>query len=173
MELNYKDRLTSRFFMVNPYNLSDESFDLPSGFGDDRSALITEAALYAGALSLTQQARFTDDGDALLRSDSKMALAFEALNIGFDHSFYEAGQTGSNADDPAGRSDRSAGLAISQNWRLDASLRENLEVKKRLRADAAFTYEDDCTLITITFDRDYSRVEVILSLTPVSASPSR
>ena len=43
-ELNYKDRLTSRFFIGQSYNLSDESFDLRSGFGDDRSALITEAA---------------------------------------------------------------------------------------------------------------------------------
>ncbi len=29
-----------------------------------------------------------------------MALAFEAFNIGLDHSFYEAGQTSANADDP-------------------------------------------------------------------------
>ncbi|MGB2208061.1 MAG: hypothetical protein ACPH2A_08100, partial [Parvibaculales bacterium] len=56
----------------------------------------------------------------------------------------------------------------SQNWRLDASLRENLEEKERVRADSAFTYEDDCTLITIAFDRDYSRVGNIEPDTSVS-----
>ena len=167
-ELNYKDRLTSRFFIGQSYNLSDEDFDMRSGFGEDRSALITEAALYAGALSLTQQARFSDDGSALLRSDSKMALAFEAFNIGFDHSFYEAGQTGSNADDRLEEATGQLGWQMSQNWRLDASLRENLEEKERVRADAAFTYEDDCTLITISFDRDYSRVGNIEPDTSVS-----
>ena len=167
-ELNYKDRLTSRFFIGQSYNLSDESFDLPSGFGDEHSALITETAIYAGALSLTQQARFTDDGSALLRSDSKMALAFEALNIGFDHSFYEAGQTDSNADKLLEEATGRLGWQISQNWRLDASLRENLEERERVRADAAFTYEDDCTLITITFDRDYSRVGNIEPDTSIS-----
>ena len=73
-----------------------------------------------------------------LRSDSKMALAFEALNIGFDHSFYEAGQTGSNADKLLEEATGRLGWQMSQNWRLDASLRENLEDKKRVRADAAF-----------------------------------
>ena len=167
-ELNYKDRLTSRFFIGQSYNLSDEDFDMRSGFGEDRSALITEAALYAGALSLTQQARFSDDGSALLRSDSKMALAFEAFNIGFDHSFYEAGQTGSNADNPLEEATGRLGWQMSQNWRLDASLRENLEEKERVRADAAFTYEDDCTLVTISFDRDYSRVGNIEPDTSIS-----
>ena len=167
-ELNYKDRLTSRFFIGQSYNLSDESFDLRSGFGDDRSALITEAVLYAGALSLTQQARFSDDGSALLRSDSKMALAFATFNIGFDHSFYEAGQTGANADDPLEEATGRLGWQMSRNWRLDASLRENLEGKKRVRADAAFTYEDDCTLITISFDRDYSRIQNIEPNTSVN-----
>ena len=167
-ELSYKDRLTSRFFIGQSYNLSDESFDLRSGFGDDRSALITEAALYAGALSLTQQARFNDDASALLRSDSKMALAFEAFNIGFDHSFYEAGQTGANSDDPLEEATGRLGWQMSRNWRLDASLRENLEGKKRVRADAAFTYEDDCTLITISFDRDYSRIQNIEPNTSVN-----
>ena len=65
-----------------------------------------------------------------LRSDSKMALAFEAFNIGFDHSFYEAGQTGSNADNLLEEATGRLGWQMSQNWRLDASLRENLEEKK-------------------------------------------
>ena len=167
-ELNYKDRLTSRFFIGQSYNLSDESFDLPSGFGDERSALITEAAIYAGALSLTQQARFTDDGSVLLRSDSKMALAFEKFRLALDHSFYEAGQTRSNATSQLEEATGQLGWQMSRNWRFDARLRENLETQERVRADAAFTYEDDCTLVTISFDRDYSRIQNIEPDTSVS-----
>ena len=167
-ELSYKDRLTSRFFIGQSYNLSDESFDLPSGFGDDRSALITEAAIYAGALSLTQKARFTDDGSALLRSDSKFALAFEKFRLGLDHSFFETGQTGSNAGSQLEEATGQLGWQMSRNWRFDARLRENLETQERVRADAAFTYEDDCTLVTISFDRDYARIQNIEPDTSVS-----
>jgi LPS-assembly protein len=167
-ELNYKDRLTSRFFIGQSYNLSDETFDTRSGFGEDRSALITEAAIYAGALSLTQQARFSDDGSALLRSDSKLAMAFDNFNLGFEHSFYEAGQTRSDTDAQAEEATGRLGWQMSRNWRLDASLRENLETQARVRADAALSYEDDCTLITISFDRDYARIENIEPDTSVS-----
>ena len=167
-QLTFKERLTSRFFIGQSYNLSDKDFDMSSGFGDERSALITEAALYAGALSLTQQARFSDDGSAILRSDSKLALAFKALNIGLDHSFYEAGQTSSNANVPLEEATGRLGWQISQKWRLDANLRENLEKKEKVRAGAAFAYEDDCTLITIAFDRDYSQIDNIEPDTSVS-----
>jgi LPS-assembly protein len=164
-ELNYKDRLTSRFFIGQSYNLSKqtfgETFDTRSGFGEDRSALITEAAIYAGALSLTQQARFSDDGSALLRSDSKLAMAFDNFNLGIEHSFYEAGQTASNADGQLEEATGRLGWQMSKSWRLDTRVRENLEEQALVRADAAFTYEDDCTLVTISFDRDYAQVRNI------------
>ena len=157
-ELIVKDRLTSRFFIGQSYNLSDETFDERSGFGDDRSALITEAALYAGALILTQKARLSDDGSTLLRSDSQIRLASEKYSLGLNHSFYDVGQTGSNAGKQLEEATARLGWQIGQNWRLDASLRENLEDREKVSADAAFTYEDDCTLVTIGFDRDYSRI---------------
>ena len=60
------------------------------------------------------------------------------------------------------------GWQMSRNWRFDARLRENLETQERVRADAAFTYEDDCTLVIISFDRDYSRIQNIEPDTSVS-----
>ena len=160
-ELVFKDRLSSRFFIGQSYNLSDESFDMRSGFGDDRSALITEFALYGGALSLSQKARFSEDGSTLLRSDSKLSLAFDSFNLGLDHSFYERGQTASNTNNQLEEATGRLGWQMSRNWRLDASLRENFETQERVRADAAFTYEDDCTLLTVSFDRDYSQIGAI------------
>ena len=156
--LQFKSRLSTRFFIGQSYNLSDKSFTPQSGFGDDGSAILTEAALYAGPLSLSQQARFSDDGEYLLRSDSTMALAYSSFNIGLDHSYYEAGQTTSNADTPLEEATARLGWQMTRKWRLDADLRENLESKERVRANAAFTYEDECTLVSITLGRDYSRV---------------
>ena len=157
-ELIYRDRLTSRFFIGQSYNLSDETFEIRSGFGEDRSALIADATLYAGALSLTQKTRFSKDGRILLRSDSRLALAFQAFSIGLEHSFYEIGQTASNTTEQLEEANVRLGWQMGSNWRLDARLRENLEKQESVRADAAFTYEDDCTLITVSLDRDYSRV---------------
>ena len=157
-ELTFGNQLTSRFFIGQSYNLSDETFDISSGFGEDRSALIADATLYAGALSLTQKTRFSKDGRILLRSDSRLALAFQAFSIGLEHSFYEIGQTASNTTEQLEEANVLLGWQMGSNWRLDARVRENLEEQKSVRADAALTYEDDCTLITVSIDRDYSRI---------------
>ena len=97
-----------------------------------------------------------------------MALAFEKFRLALDHSFYEAGQTRSNATSQLEEATGQLGWQMSRNWRFDARLRENLETQERVRADAAFTYEDDCTLVTISFDRDYSRIQNIEPDTSVS-----
>ena len=159
-ELDYADRLTTQFFIGQSYNLSNESFAQSSGFGDDKSSLITEAALSSGPFSLNQKARISDNGSTLLRSQTNLALDFSNFNFGLSHSFYKQGQTDStnnqntDLEEATGR----LGWRVTRHWRLDASLRENLETEERVRADAAFTYEDDCTIIAIRFDRDYARV---------------
>ena len=154
-ELIYADRVTTKFFMGQSYNLSDESFAKSSGFGDDKSSLITEAALNSGPLSLSQKARFSDDGGTLLRSQTNVSLDFSKFNLGLSHSFYEKGQTSSaDLEEATGK----LGWQISRHWRLDASTRENLESQEPMRTDATFTYEDECTMIAIQIDRDYSRV---------------
>jgi lipopolysaccharide assembly outer membrane protein LptD (OstA) len=159
-ELIYANRMTTQFFMGQSYNLSDESFTESSGFGDDKSSLITEAALKSGPLSLNQKARFSDDGGTLLRSQSNVSLDFSKFNLGLSHSFYEKGQTSSANNRNSDLKEATGRLRwqISRHWRLDASARENLETEERVRADAAFTYEDECTLIAIQIDRDYARV---------------
>ena len=162
-ELDYASRLSTQFFVGQSYNLSDESFDESSGFGDDRSALIAEAALNSGPFSVSQKTRLSDDAGSLLRSQTNLDLGFSKFSLGLTHSFYKQGQTSSadNQDNDLEEATGKMGWQITRHWRLDTSLRENLESKKRARADAAFTYEDECTIIAIRFDRDYARVGAI------------
>lgn len=162
-ELDYAEKFATRFFIGQSYNLSDESFTESSGFGDDKSSLIAEAALRSGPLSLNQKARFSDDAGTLLRSQTNFALDFSKFNLGLSHSFYDKGQTSSadNTVDDLEEATGTVGWQMTRHWRLDAALRENLETEERVRADAAFTYEDECTIIAIRFDRDYARVGAI------------
>lgn len=154
--LDWQSHLSTDLFVGQSFNLSDEIYAPASGYdhdGNDRSALLARAALTAGPLVLEHDARFTDDGGALLRSESRFGLGFEKLSLNLDHSFYEAGQQGSAVlEEATGR----VAWQIGKSWRLDASLRENLERKEKVKTDAAFTYEDDCTLARISFQRDYS-----------------
>lgn len=162
-ELEFSDRLGTKLFLGQSFNLSDENHSETSGYdhdGNDRSALLANSAIYAGPLSLSHEARFSDDGGALLRGETRMKLAFKDFDFEVDHSFYEAGQQSTDSavlEEATGR----LGWQMGQNWRLDASLRENLESRERVRAEAAFSYEDDCTLASITIDRDYSRTGAI------------
>ena len=77
--------------------------------------------------------------------------------MGLEHSFYEAEQLGAGE---ALLEEASANLdwQLSQNWSLSASQSENLETKSRVKSEAAFLYEDDCTIFQITMERDYSSV---------------
>ncbi len=154
-QLELGPRLSTVFFIGQSYNLSDETYAAASGYAatsdEDRSAILTNTGLYAGPLSLSHEARFSDDGGDLLRGETRFGLAFQKLELGIDHSFYEAGQQGSTVLEEA---TTRLGWQIGQNWRFDGKLLENLETKTRVRTDAAFTYEDDCTIFAITFDRD-------------------
>ena len=153
--LDFLSRLQTEFFIGQSVNLSDRSYALNSGYGEDRSNLVTDISLRAGALSLSQQARFDQTGSALLRSETALGLAFKNLQMGLNHSFYEAGQNGSAVLDEA---TANLGWTINDNWSLDALSRENLESGERVEARAALTYQDECTLLTLSFDRDYSTV---------------
>jgi LPS-assembly protein len=166
-ELDYDARISTRFFIGQSYNLSSNDFDArsgsDSGFGEDRSALITEAGLTAGIVSFTQKARFSEDGTDLLRSQANIGLAFSNLNLGLARSFYKEGQFTPQDNQNTDLKEATANLGWQMNryWQVKASLRENLATHEPVRAKAAFTYEDECTIIAISFDRDYARFDMI------------
>ena len=153
--LNFLSRLQTEFFVGQSVNLSDQSYALNSGYGDNRSNLLADISLKSGPLSLSQQARFDSTGSDLLRSEAKAGLTFKRLQIGLARSFYEAGQNGAAVLDEGSAN---LGWTISNNWSFDAYLRENLETEQRVEARANLNYEDECTLLTLSFDRDYSSV---------------
>ena len=89
------------------------------------------------------------------------------VQMGVSHSFYEAGQNGVDVlDEIAANID----WTINQNWSFDAMTRENRETGDRVEARANLNYEDECTLLTLSFDRDYSSVAGIEPNTSVKLS---
>ena len=149
-------KLTTEFFIGQSYNLSDRSYsDVATGYGDGRSALLADWKLAAGPLSLVQKARFDKTGNQLLRSESAAKLGLSRLTLTAGHSFFEAGQSGSDVLEEA-----TAGIdwQLSQYWKLTGAWRENLETDQPVRGEATLTYEDDCTLASIEIVRDYSRI---------------
>lgn len=155
-KLDFMSRLQTEFFLGQSLNLSDRSFSAATGYGDDRSALLADIALTAGPLSLSRQTRFDSTGSEELRSETAAGLSFSRLQIGLTHSFYEAGQQGGEIlEEATGR----VNWRIGKNWSLEASTRENLEADLSVETMAGLTYEDECTLLTLSLERDYSRIE--------------
>ena len=87
--------------------------------------------------------------------------------MGVNHSFYEAGQNGAAVLDEA---TANIGWTINDNWSFDAAMRENLEAGERVEARANLNYQDECTLLTLSFDRDYSTVAGIEPNTSIKLS---
>lgn len=164
-KLDTPSGLRTEFFVGQSLNLSDMSYAPKTGYGDDRSALLVDMAVHAGALSLSQQARYDEAGSELLRSESRAALAFDGLTLGLTRSFYEAGENGAAALDEATASLK---WQIDDTWHLSASLRENLETEKRVEELTRLTYEDECTLLQLSLSRDYSEVAGIEADTSIN-----
>mgnify|MGYP006144884295 CR=1 FL=1 len=156
-ELDISNGVRSSFFVGQSYNLSGLQFSHKSGYGDEHSAFLADWALYMGPLTIKQNARLDKNSHEILRSESSGELAFARLTLGLEHSFYEAEQLGIGRD-ILEEATTHFDWEISQNWAFSASQRENLETKSRVKTDAAFTYEDDCTIFQISMERDYARV---------------
>lgn len=157
--------LRTEFFIGQSLNLSDMSYAPKTGYGDDRSALLIDMAVHAGAFSVSQQARYDETGSQLLRSESRAALHFDSLKFGLTHSFYEVGQNGLSALDEA---TASLDWQLSDMWHISASFRENLETEKRVEELTSLTYEDECTLLQLSLSRDYSEVAGIEADTSIN-----
>ena len=50
-----------------------------------------------------------------------------------------------------------AGVDMTKNWRLFGSYRRDLEANRNIRSDIGLQYEDECTLLQVTFRRDFTR----------------
>ena len=153
-------KLQTELFIGQSYNLSDQDSEkaATTGYGEKRSSLLADWALYAGPLNLTQQARFDKTGATLQRSESTARLAFAAIGLSAAHSFYQKGQTEQNPDADLEEATGRLDWQIGTYWRFEGSVRENLETGETVRADAEFAYEDDCTIAKISLTRDYARI---------------
>ena len=158
--LSLGPKLQTEFFLGQSYNLSDRDTEptLMSGYGQRRSSIVADWALYAGPLSLTQQARFDKTGAELQRSESTARLGFGQFGLAATHSFYQTGQTNDNPDADLEEASGRIDWQIGQYWRFAGASRENLETGQTVRADAELTYEDDCTIAKISLTRDYATI---------------
>ena len=49
-----------------------------------------------------------------------------------------------------------AGVDVTRNWRLFGSYRRDLEANRNIRSDIGVQYEDECTLVQVSFRRDFT-----------------
>lgn len=154
-KLDFMSHFQSEVFLGQSVNLSDRSFTAASGYGDDKSSLLADFSLRAGPIAITQQTRFDSAGREILRSETAARLIFKKLELGINRSFYEAGQqSGQILEEATG----TLAWKIGQYWSLNASTRENLYTDMPVETLASLTYDDDCTLLTLSIERDYSQI---------------
>ena len=153
--LELLSHLQTELFVGQSFNLSDRTYATNSGYGEDRSALLVDIAAQSGPLKLARQTRLDSTSHEELRSETNLQLAFERLQLGYAHSFYAAGQNGSA---PLEEATGSVDWRINRYWSLTASTRDNLETDMAVESRAVLNYEDECTLLQVSIERDYSRI---------------
>jgi lipopolysaccharide assembly outer membrane protein LptD (OstA) len=120
---------------------------------------LVDWSLAGGPLTLSQNARFDKSGKALEQSEAKARLALASFNLSLGHSFYERAQTSDGAIKALEEATGTLDWRITRHWRLAGEWRENLKENKPVRADAALSYEDDCTIAKLSVTRDYARID--------------
>ena len=151
--------LRTRFFVGQSYNLSNDSFSMSSGFSDEASAVVTEAEIGYGGLSLSQNLRIDRKNGKILRQRTRAGFQGKRFYAGADYTFLDSGQV-ANAE-PREELTSTLDVRVSDHWRFGARFQQDLELRDRIRDEVHLTYQDDCSYVQLLFDRDHRQVGTI------------
>ena len=146
------------------YNLSARGFSRATGYRKHASAIFTEATINYGIFSAAQNLRLSAGGDKLLRNYTGLKINRERFALSANYSFLESGEVDANRHEEVYFT---TAIPLNDFWRLNGTVREDLEHGRRVSGSTGLNYEDECTDFTITFSRDYTHAGGIKAETQI------
>lgn len=149
-------------FIGQSFNISDSDYTLASGYGDGSSAYVVQGNLaYQSAVSkiaLTQNLRIDPSDNATLRNQVNASYQRAGFSTSVDYSFFADGQTATGA-----KKEQTVTMnwQMSDYWQVEALNRRDLRNDRDVLSSLDFVYEDICTLVRVSFSRDYAEIDNI------------
>jgi lipopolysaccharide assembly outer membrane protein LptD (OstA) len=149
-------------FIGQSFNLSDSDYSLASGYGDSSSAYVVQGNLaYQTAdakMALTQNLRIDPSDNSTLRNQVNASYQRAGFSANVDYSFFAAGQTAAES-----KKEQTVTMNWPMNdyWQVGALNRRDLRNDRDVLSSLDFVYEDICTLVRVSFSRDYAEIDNI------------
>ncbi len=149
-------------FIGQSFNLSDSDYSLASGYGDSSSAYVVQGNLaYQTAdakMALTQNLRIDPSDNSTLRNQVNASYQRAGFGANVDYSFFAAGQTAAES-----KKEQTVTMNWQMNdyWQVEALNRRDLRNDRDVLSSLDFVYEDICTLVRVSFSRDYAEIDNI------------
>ncbi len=158
-QLEYMNGFKSLFFIGQSYNASSREFASTTGYGEDFSNIISKMQFDYHQHSYSQSIHFDKNGRDIHQNDTALTLKnkFGALKI--QYLFLSEAET--TDDLPDRELKYETHINLSRHWQLRASRYDDLETNTPLRKTARLAFENCCTLIEVSYDRDYSEIDTI------------
>jgi len=160
--LQHSRGVETDLFIGQSFNLSDSEYSLASGYGDSSSAYVVQGNLAyqtAGTqMALTQNLRIDPSDNATLRNQVNASYQRAGFGANVDYSFFAAGQTATEA-----KKEQTVKMNWQMNdyWQVEALNRRDLRNDRDVLSSLDFVYEDICTLVRVSFSRDYAEIDNI------------
>lgn len=165
--INHSNSFVAALFAGQSYNLTDKQFGAASGFGEDRSAIVTNARLGYRAFAATQSLRLDEDSGETLRHNATLRITTGPFKLASAYDFYEAGQTSSL---PREEASASLTLNATDNWTFEGRLVEDIENDRRVRRDLTLGYQNECVRADFTVSRNEAQYGAVAPETTVRFS---
>ncbi len=157
--INYGTGLHGEIFAGQSHNLSDRTFAPESGYGEKRSAIVTETALGYGQSELRQILRIDEETGDRLRDNTRLKIIAGAVTLTADYTHLLDKE----------QEELAAGFAVKpiHGWSFEGRLVEDITNKRRAGGQFVVTYKDECLRANLTIERDDARYGSVESETTV------
>ncbi len=147
----------AEFLIGQSYRFVDNStFAVGTGLDDKQSDFVGRVILSPNPhINIVNRFRFDRRDLSLDRNELQLSWQYWRLNGGITYTRLAEEATDESLIE---REEVSlvAGVDVTRNWRLFGSYRRDLEANRNIRSDIGVQYEDECTLLQVTFRRDFT-----------------
>ncbi len=160
--LMHRRGIETELFIGQSFNLSGNDYALATGYGDNSSAYVVQGNVNyrtaSAEMGLTQNLRIDPSDNSTLRNQLNANYQRAGFSTSVDYSFFAAGQTATQS-----RKEQTVRMnwQMSDQWQFEALNRRDLRNNRDVLSSVDFVYEDICTLVRISFIRDYAKVDNI------------
>ena len=133
-----------------------DAFRDSSGLGEKNSDLVGSLDINYKRIGVENRFRIDNNSGDFQRAESRAYYQGKRLNLNLSYVRLNEENIANNLV-PREELTANARLKLTRNWSVGSAWRHNLETKQTIRQDFTLGYEDECSMLGLTYRRDRTR----------------